>query len=50
VFGSTNAKVELLNILKADNHFSDIRIEVTPAEKMIENQRHAFIREYFSKS
>jgi hypothetical protein len=50
LFGPTNAKVELLNILKADNHFSKIKIETMQADKMTENQAHAFVRDYFSKT
>ena len=50
LFGPTNAKVELLNILKADNHFSKIKIETMQTDKMTENQAHAFVRDYFSKS
>lgn len=49
LFGPTNAKVELLNILKADMHFDKIKIETIPSDKMTENQEHAFVREYFSK-
>jgi hypothetical protein len=48
LFGPTNAKVELLNILKADQNFSKIKIEIRPADKMTENQQHAFVRDYFS--
>ncbi len=50
IFGPTNARVELLNILKADMHFDKIKIETMPADKMTENQEHAFVRDYFSKS
>ncbi len=50
LFGPTNARVELLNILKADMHFDKIKIETMPADKMTENQEHAFVRDYFSKS
>ncbi len=49
LFGPTNAKIELLNILKADNHFSKIKIETMQADKMTENQEHAFVKEYFQK-
>lgn len=49
LFGPTNAKVELLNILKADHKFSNIKIETRQTDKMTENQEHAFVREYFSK-
>jgi len=49
LFGPTDAKVELFNILKADHRFAKINIEVRQADKMTEFQQKAFIREYFSK-
>ena len=48
LFGPTNAKVELLNILNADHHFENIKIRVEQADKMTENQEHAFVKDYFS--
>jgi len=48
LFGPTNAKVELYNILKDDHRFAKIKIEVKPADKMTENQQHAFVKEYFA--
>ncbi len=48
LFGPTNAKVELFNTLKTDHRFADIKIEVQSADKMTENQQHAFVREHFS--
>lgn len=50
LFGPTDAKVELLNTLKSDMHFSDVKIEVKQADKMTENQQHAFVKEHFSKA
>lgn len=50
LFGPTDAKTELLNILKLDHHFDKIKIEIQQADKMSENQQHAFVREYFSKN
>jgi len=50
LFGPTDAKAELLNILKADLSFSKIKIEIRQTDKMTENQEHAFVREYFSKN
>ena len=47
LFGPTDAKAELLNIVKADHRFSKIKIEVQEADKMTEHQEHAFVREYF---
>ena len=49
LFGPTDAKVELFNILKADHRFANINIEVKQADKMTENQKHAFVIEHFSK-
>jgi len=48
LFGPTNAKSELFNILNEDHKFSEIDIEVIPSDKMTENQQHAFVREHFS--
>ena len=49
IFGPTDAKVELFNILKADHRFANINIEVKQTDKMTENQKHAFVIEHFSK-
>ncbi len=49
LFGPTSAKVELLNILKADHHFDKIDIQTKQADKMTVNQQHAFVKEYFFK-
>ena len=49
VFGPTDARTELLNILQEDLHFSKIKIETKASDKMTENQEHAFVRDYFSK-
>jgi hypothetical protein len=50
LFGPTDARVELFNLLKADKQFNKIKIETAPSDKMTENQEHAFVRDYFSKS
>ena len=48
LFGPTNAKLELFNLLKADHHFEKIKIEIKSSDKMTENQQHAFVRNHFS--
>jgi hypothetical protein len=48
LFGPTNAKTELFNLLKADHHFEKIKIETKDADKMTQNEQHAFVREHFS--
>ena len=47
IFGPTNAKAELCNVLKADQHFKNIVITMQPADKMTEPQEHAFVKAYF---
>ena len=47
LFGPTNAKVELFNSLRTDLHFAKIKIEIKQADKMTENQQHAFVRTIF---
>jgi hypothetical protein len=48
LFGPTNAKVELLNILRADHHFEHVRLETRESDKMTQNEQQAFVRDYFS--
>ncbi len=48
LFGPTDAKVELFNVLKKDHSFAKIKIEIKQTDKMTENQQHAFVKEYFS--
>lgn len=50
LFGPTNAKIELFNLLKADRHFETIKIEVKAADKMTQNQQLVFMRDYFNTS
>ncbi len=47
IFGPTNAKNELANLLKEDHHFNNIEIEVKSADKMTEHQMHTFVKSYF---
>lgn len=49
LFGPTDAKTELFNLLRADHRFEGVKIEVQAADKMTENQQHAYVKEYFSK-
>ena len=47
LFGPTNAKAELHNLLKNDHLFANIKIDVKQADKMTEHQQHAFVKEHF---
>ncbi|MEI8279900.1 MAG: hypothetical protein WCG87_09065 [Bacteroidota bacterium] len=48
LFGPTDAKTELLNIMQADRHFEKIKIEVKDAPKMTNAQQHAYVKNHFS--
>ena len=48
LFGPTEAKNELLNLL-LDNHlFDKIKIAIKPTDKMTEIQKNAFVKDYFN--
>ncbi|MFZ0281304.1 MAG: hypothetical protein WAL29_06630 [Bacteroidales bacterium] len=49
LFGPTDAKNELLNLLNRDHLFENIKIEVKQSDQMTESQRHDFVRKYFKK-
>jgi len=49
LFGPTNAKTELFNLLKEDNHFNNIKIEIETADNLTDNQLHAYVKEHFEK-
>ncbi len=48
LFGPTNAKIEMLNTLRGNHLFANIKIQVEDRDKMTENQKHAFVRKHFS--
>jgi hypothetical protein len=48
LFGPTDAKTELLNLLNTDHLFENIKIEVKHSDKMTEHEMHAFVKEYFA--
>jgi anaerobic ribonucleoside-triphosphate reductase len=50
LFGPTNAKMELFDILSEDERFVKIKIEIKETDKMTANQKDAFVKSYFSKS
>jgi hypothetical protein len=47
LFGPTDAKNELFNLLKTDHIFEDIKIEVKNSDKMTKSQMQTFVFEYF---
>lgn len=47
LFGPTDAKVELFNLLKADHRFNEIMIHLETTDTMTDNQQHAFVKDYF---
>ena len=49
LFGPTDAKVELFNVLSEDGRFVKIKIEIQDTDKMSENQQYTYVNDYFSK-
>ena len=49
IFGPTDAKLELLNLIKANLAFSNIKIAVKNSDKMTDAQEHAFVKDYFTE-
>jgi hypothetical protein len=47
IFGPTTAKNELFNILKADPHFENTRIEVRSTDRLTDHQQEAFVKHHF---
>lgn len=50
LFGPTDAKIELFNMLSEDDRFIKIKLEIKDTEKMTRSQLHLFVTEYFSAS
>jgi stalled ribosome rescue protein Dom34 len=48
LFGPTNAKEELFNVIAADTRFHNIKIQVKQTDKMTPREQHAFVRDFFS--
>ncbi len=49
LFGPSDAKSELANLLRANHLYADLKIDVVQADKMTTNQEHAFVRHHFSR-
>jgi ADP-heptose:LPS heptosyltransferase len=49
LFGPTEAKSELANMLQADHRFAKIKVRTESADKMSDNQQHAFVKDFFTK-
>ncbi len=47
LFGPTNAKNELHNILKTNHHFDSVELNVKNSDKLTENEQREFVQEYF---
>jgi len=47
LFGPTDAKKELWNLLKSDHLFDKTQIDIKNTDKMTESQMHIFVREFF---
>jgi len=50
LFGPTNAKTELHNLLKENIQFNNIKIDIETSDNLTENQMHAFVKNHFEKN
>ncbi len=50
LFGPTDAKIELFDLLSEDTRFLKIKFEIKDTDKMDKNQQHNFVKEYFSRA
>jgi stalled ribosome rescue protein Dom34 len=50
LFGPTNAKVELFDLLSEDYRFLKIKFEIKETDKMTTDEQHNFVKTYFSKA
>lgn len=50
LFGPTDAKEELYNVLNADHRFEGVKIQVKETDKMTQKQQHAFVKDFFSNT
>jgi stalled ribosome rescue protein Dom34 len=49
IFGPSNAKIELFDVLSEDDRFLKTKIEITNTDKMNPAEQHDFILKYFSQ-
>ncbi len=47
LFGPTDAKTELFNLLKDNRRFETVKVTVQPADNMTENQQQAYVKDFF---
>jgi hypothetical protein len=48
LFGPTDAKTELFNVLRADHLFDTITIDVETTDKMTDHEQQVFVNKHFS--
>jgi hypothetical protein len=48
LFGSSDAKTELFNLLKNNHRFDQTKISVHTTENMTDNQQVAFVKDFFN--
>lgn len=49
LFGPTDAKTELYNLIRQDHRYNNLKIETKSANKMSYEQQHDYIQDYFAK-
>jgi hypothetical protein len=49
LFGPTQAKSELLNFLRTDHRFDQIKVVIKTADKMDAHEQQKFVKKYFTE-
>lgn len=49
LFGPTDAKTELLNLIKQNIKYANLKVTVKNSDKMSEAEEHAFVKDHFTK-
>ena len=47
LFGPTNAKTELYNLIRSEHKYDHLKIDTKPADKMSPAEEHAFVTDHF---
>ncbi|WP_284652933.1 hypothetical protein [Flavobacterium terrisoli] len=48
LFGPTDAKERLYNVISSDNRFENINIQIKQTDKMTAKQKHDFVKDFFA--
>lgn len=47
LFGPTDAKEELFNLISDDHHFNKVQVELKQTDKLTKNQQEVYVNDFF---